>query len=214
MSASGTKRPLIAAALCAFALAWSPALAQTADNPVPVKPGTVRVTTKPPEPEKWNVETNADRTRRVFKCKPLACSDPQTVSFSFQKSPTLHPNPKALERFAKEELPKSIRAASASREVMSDGTEKIETVSSETTTLKGYPSVVNETKFLKGSAATYIQTAIIFAGPMMIRVQSSSPDEQLAKTALSQFIDVMQIEMGPPPPPGGAPKPQQGQQGI
>ena len=214
MSASSTKRPLVAAALCAFAFASPPTQAQTADNAVPVKPGTVRITTKAPEPEKWNAETNANHTQRVFKCKPLACSDPQTVSFSFQKSPTLHPNPQALEKFAKEELPKRIRAASASREILSDGAEKIETISSETATLKGYPSVVNESKFLKGSAATYVQTAIIFAGPLMIRVQSSSRDEQLAKTAMNQFIDLMKIEEGPPPPPGGGSKRQQSPQGI
>ena len=118
---------------------------------MPVKPGSIRVTTKAPEPDKWNA---ADATPTA----PSACSSasrwPAPIRrpsrSSFQKSPTLHPDPKALEKFAKEDLPKSIRAASASREVLSDGAEKIETLTSETATLKGYPSVVNESKFLKG----------------------------------------------------------------
>ena len=52
----------------------------------------------------------------------------QTVSFIFSKSPTRHPDPEALEKFAKVDLPKSIRAAGAAREVLSDGAEKIETL--------------------------------------------------------------------------------------
>ena len=66
------------------------------------------------------------------------------------EKPDLHPDPKALEKFAKDDLPKSIRAAGAAREVMSDGTDKIETLASETATLKGYPSVVNESKISRG----------------------------------------------------------------
>jgi hypothetical protein len=210
---SEMKLHIVVMVLCGAMLA--PALAQNAtpDNPAQAprppqtspqqtaRPGTIRVTTVAPEPEKWNSQAKANGTQRIFKCKPLACSDAQTVSFTFMKSPTPHPNPQALEKFAKEDLPKSIRAASASREIMSDGAEKIETVSSKTATLKGYPSVVNETKFSKGQSATYVQTAMIFAGPMLIRVQSLSPDEQLARTALDQFIEAMRIEEGPPAPP-------------
>ncbi len=110
----------------------------------------MRITTKAPEPDKWNAQRNANGTQRVYKCKPLACSDPQTVSFIFSKSPTRNPNPEALEKFAKVDLPKSIRAAAAAREVLSDGTEKIETLTSDTATLKGYPSVLNESRLTRG----------------------------------------------------------------
>jgi hypothetical protein len=44
---------------------------------------------------------------------------------------------------------------------------------------------------------------------MMIRVQSSSPDGVLAKKALEEFIEIMQIEEGPPAPPA-PPKPRPG----
>jgi hypothetical protein len=169
----------------------------------------MRVTTKAPEPDKWEALSLNNGTRRIFKCKPLACPDPQSVIFIFSKSPTRHPDPKALERFAKEELPKSIRAASAAREVMSNGEEKAETLASDIATLKSYPSVINETKLSRNKSDTYVQTAIIFAGALMVRIQSSSPNRDLAKKALAEFLDVMRIEEGPPAPPPGSP-PQRG----
>jgi hypothetical protein len=197
----------VVTALCVFILAPALAFAQGVggDGAKPVKPGSMRVTTRAPEPDKWNAQRSANGTQRIFKCKPLACADPQTVSFVFSKSPTRNPNPEALEKFAKIELPKSIRAAAAAREVLSDATEKIETLVSKTATLKGYPSVVNETKITRGQASSFIQTAIIFAGPVMIRIQSSSPSQELAQKALDQFVEVMRIEEGPPAPPRSQP---------
>jgi hypothetical protein len=92
----------------------------------------------------------------------------------------------------------------AAREVMSDGTENIETLKSETATLKGYPAVVNESKVSKSTNTTFVETSIIFAGPAMIRVMSVSPNQELAQKALKEFIDVMRIQEGPPP--ANAPK--------
>jgi hypothetical protein len=199
------KAHILAIALGGLAMTLGPSLAQTSGEPSKPKPGNVRVTTKAPEPEKWTAQNFNNGTRRVFKCKPLACPDPQTVVFNFSKSPTRNPDPKALERFAKEELPKSIRAASAAREVMSDGDEKAETLASDTATLKGYPSVINETKLSRSKSATYIQTAIIFAGALMVRIQSLSPDRELSKKALAEFLEAMRIEEGAPPSAPGSP---------
>ena len=197
------------AILCALVLAPGPSVAQSGhDGDKPVKPGSIRVTTRAPEPDKWNVQRSANGTKRIFRCKPLACAASQTVSFVFSKSPTETPNPEALEKFAEIDLPKSIRAAGAAREIMSDGAEKIETLTSKTATLKGYPSVVNETKITRSQTSSFVQIAIIFAGPVMIRIQSSSPNQQLAQKALDQFVEVMQIEKGPPaPPPAKRPRP-------
>jgi hypothetical protein len=168
----------------------------------PVKPGSVRVTTLPPEPDKWDAQRSANRLQRVFKCKPLACPDTEAVSFVFSKSPTRHPDPQALEKFAKVDLPKSIRAIDAAREVLSDGADKFETVSSKTATLKGYPAVVNESKLTRSNATAYVEITIIFAGPAMIRIQSASPNRELAQKSLAQFIEAMRIEEGPAPSPG------------
>jgi hypothetical protein len=193
----------IAVAFCVCLLAV-PCLAQTAGNDAakPLKPGGVRITTKAPEPDKWDVQRTANAAVRVFKCKPLACPDAATVTIAFVKSPTRHPDPQALEKFAKVELPKSIRALDAAREILTDGAEKVETVSSKTATLKGYPAVVSETKFSRGKTATYLDTAFVFAGPVMIRIFATSQSRDWAKKSLDQFVDVMNIEEGPPLPPG------------
>jgi hypothetical protein len=180
----------------------SPATPPKPGAALPLKPGAVRITTRAPEPDKWDAQRSANGLQRVFKCKPLACSDAESISFTFLKSPTAHPDPQALEKFAKIDLPKSIRAADAAREVLTDGTEKIETVSSKTATLKDYPAVINESKFSRGKMSVYLNTAIIFAGPVMIRVQSSSQNRDLAQKTLSQFVEVMRIEQAPPRQPG------------
>jgi hypothetical protein len=193
----------IVGAFCAVIFAV-PVSAQTAgdDASKPIKPGGVRITTKAPEPDKWDGQRSANGMVRVFKCKPLACPDAATVTITFLKSPTRHPDPQALEKFAKVELPKSMRALDAAREILTDGAEKIETMSAKTATLKGYPAVVSETKFSKGKTATYLDSAIVFAGPVMIRVFSTSQNRDWAKKTLDQFVEVMNIEEGPPLPPG------------
>ena len=193
----------IAAVLCAVLFAV-PAFAETAgdDAAKVLKPGGVRITTKAPEPDKWDGQRSANGAVRVFRCKALACPDATTVTITFLKSPTRHPDPQALEKFAKIELPKSMRALDAAREILTDGAEKIETMSSKTATLKGYPAVVSETKFARGKTATYLDAAIVFAGPVMIRVFASSQNRDFAKKTLDQFVEVMNIEEGPALPPG------------
>ncbi len=198
-------RRSILALLLGALTAMSAATAASAEGDVPkppVKPGSVRVTTQAPEPDKWDARRSANGLQRVFKCKPLACPDTETVSFVFSKSPTRHPDPQALEKFAKVDLPKSIRAIDAAREVLSDGAEKFETVSSKTATLKGYPAVVNESKLTRGKASAYVEITIIFAGPAMIRIQSASSNRELAQKSLTQFIEAMRIEEGPALSPG------------
>jgi hypothetical protein len=198
-----------AAIVCALIFAPAQLFAQTGGDDAinPVKPGAVRITTKAPDLDKWDGQKSANGLQRTFKCKPLACPDAASVLFTFLKSPTRHPDPQALEKYAKVELPKSMRALDAVREVLTDGAEKIETLSSETAKLKDYPAVLNETKVSRGNTSAYIEMAIIFAGPVMIRVQSSSPNRELAQKSLAQFIDVMTIEEGPPASTSPSPAP-------
>ncbi len=195
-------RHIVATALCALIFVPA-ALAQTAteDASKPLKPGGVRVTTRAPDIDKWDGRKSANGLQRVFKCKPLACADAEIVTIVFSKSPTRHPDPEALEKLAKTDLPKSIHAADAAREVLADGDAKLETLISKTATLKGYPAVVNETRLTQGKVTIYLNTAIIFAGPLMIRMQSTSKNRDLAQKSLKQFVEVMQIEEGPPGSP-------------
>jgi hypothetical protein len=84
---------------------------------------------------------------------------------------------------------------------MADGDAKLETLSAKTATLKGYPAVVNETKLTQGKVFIYLDTTIIFAGPIMIRLQSVSKNRTLAQKSLNEFVEVMKIEEGPPGSP-------------
>jgi hypothetical protein len=198
------KKRIVANALCVLIFVPAIALAQSATDNVakpPLKPGGVRVTTRAPDADKWDGRKSANGLQRVFKCKPLACADAEIVTIHFLKSPTRHPDPAALEKLAKTDLPKSIHAADAAREVLADGDAKIETLSSKTATVKGYPAVVNETKLTQGKAAIYLDTTIIFAGPLIIRMQSLSKNKDLAQKSLKEFVEVMQIEEGPPGSP-------------
>jgi hypothetical protein len=67
--------------------------------------------------------------------------------------------------------------------------------------LEGYPAVVNETRLSQGKASVYLNTAIIFAGPVMVRLQSSSKNRALAQKSLNEFVEAMKIEEGPPGSP-------------
>lgn len=185
-----------------------PAAANSANPPAPanpIKPGGVRITTRAPDPDKWEGQKSSNGAR-IFKCKPLACSDSETVTIAFSRSPTRHPDPQALDKFAKVDLPKSIRAADAAREILTDGAETIDTLTAKTATFKSYPAVVNESRLTRAKLTIYVNTVLIFAGPVMIRMQSASQNRDLAQKTLNEFIDMMKIEEGPPLAPG-APQP-------
>jgi hypothetical protein len=184
--------------LAALALGSSSSFAQT--KPEPIKPGAVRVTTRAPELDKWDQVIVNNGAQRIYKCKALACPDPQTVSFTFSKTLARNPDPKALEKFAKIDLPKTLKAATAAAEVMTEKATQIETLVAKTDMLKGYSAAINESKVTRGKTISFLNTTIIFAGPVMIRVQSTSVNRALAKKSLSQFIEAMQITEGPPPP--------------
>jgi hypothetical protein len=195
-----TRRSILAVT-CLVALTFAPpALAQTPESAEPLKPGAFRLKVRPPEPAKWNVQRDSKTTRTYYTCKPLACSDALRVSVFAARGPTQTPNPQALERLATIDLPKAAHAASAAREISPDGVEKIETVVSETTQYHGYPAVNNLTKYSKADAVVFKGTAVIFAGPAMIRVEATSPVENLVKETMAGFIAGMQFEEGPAAP--------------
>jgi len=179
----------------------APAVAQ-APGPqgTPAKRGTFSLNVKVPEPSKWNVQRDAKAARSIYTCKPLACPDSLRVSVRVERSPTRNPNPQALEKLATVDLPKAARAASAAREIISDGAEKIETIVSETASFHGYPAVTNMTKYSKANSTVFRGTTLIFAGPAMIRVETTSPSEALAKETAEAFIAGMKFEERPPEP--------------
>ncbi len=176
-----------------------PAPAPSAEEK-PIPPGGVRVTTRAPEPGKWDLVPSAPNTPRTFNCKPLACPDASRVIITMLRSPTRNPDPKALEKYAKVDFPKAIRAQSAAQDILSDGANKMETLNSDVARLKDHPAILNETKFIAGKKIIFINTAIIFAGPLMLRFSSMSPNRELAQKSLAEFIATAEIREGPPLP--------------
>jgi hypothetical protein len=176
------------------------ARAQTLEGTQPSQSGNIQLKIKPPEPGKWNVSRDPKRAHTVYSCKTLACPDLIRVTIAASRSPTQKPDPQALEKLAKVDLPKATRAANAAREIMSDGAETIETLLSETTSFHGYPAVVNETKYARGKAVVYKKITIIFAGLAMIRIEAVSPNQALAQKSLGEFIGGMEFQEGPPAP--------------
>jgi hypothetical protein len=192
---------LIFALACLVALSVAPpALAQAPGSAEPLKPGAFRLKVRPPEPAKWNVQRDAKTTRTLYTCKPLACPDALRVSVFAARSPMRSPNPEDLERLATIDLPKAAHTASAAREISPDGVEKIETVVSETAKYHGFPAVNNLTRYSKADAVVFKATALIFAGPAMIRIEATSTAENLVKETMAGFIAGMQFEEGPAMP--------------
>jgi hypothetical protein len=196
-----TRRSILAAA-CFVALTFAPlaASAQTPESAEPLKPGAFRLKVRPPEPSKWNVQRDSKTTRTLYTCKPLACLDALRVSVFAARSPIRTPNPEDLERLATIDLPKAAHTSSAAREISPDGVERIETVVSETAKYHGYPAVNNLTKYSKADAVVFKATALIFAGPAMIRIEATSAVENLVKETMAGFIAGMQFEEGPVAP--------------
>jgi hypothetical protein len=192
---------LLLATLGILSAASAQAVAQTTPSPSPAKPGTTfQLRAKAPEPGKWDVKRDEKAARTIYDCKPLACPDRIRVVITAARSPTRNPDPKALEKLAQVDLPKAARAANAAREIMSDGAEKVETLLSETTQFHGYPGVINETKYSRPGADVFKSTALIFAGPALIRVEATSPDQALVKKTLADFIALMEFDENAPSP--------------
>lgn len=191
------KAVLVATALCMVTATFGGASAQSAPGAQtqrggPIAPGGIRITTRNPMLGNWVCVGQA------CTCKPLACAAPSRVSYSSSPTPARSPNPQALEKFAKVEVPKRIMAANAAQAVLSDGKNKIEVLGSKVTKHLGYPSVLSEAKSTQGNSVVIITTAMIFAGPVLLTVTSLSTDRGVAMTSLGDFIQAMTIEEGPP----------------
>lgn len=161
----------------------------------PQKPlkGGIQITTRPPDPEKWTGRTDPTTGNRIFACKPLACPDDARVSIVNRRAPTRDPDPKALEKYAKTGFPKSLQAGTSGVDNLGN-TRSFETLLAETRTLKGFPGIANETKVTAGGKTTYLNVAIIFAGPVMIQINAVSPDREFAQKILTQFVELMEIK--------------------
>jgi hypothetical protein len=164
-------------------------------------PGEVKIGVRNPNPEKWTAAavqpTRTGTVRHAFTCKVLSCPDPVSAIVSSSVPRGQRPDQKALEKLAKETLPKLTQARNLELQVASDNKAKIDTLSSATLKLNTYSAVLNETKVTVGERSRHNTMAIIIAGRALIIISADANDRAGARAAIEEFSKSFTIEEGP-----------------
>lgn len=164
------------------------------------------ITHRAPDPDNWTVSHKSPEVT-VYTCKPDACPSPASVTVTMSPSPARDMDPLTLQKFAKVDYPREIEAANAAA---ADRSDKVETLTAESSMVAGLPAVLNETRYATGSNVTFIATGLIFVGPVMATIQSVSPDRALAMKSLNGVLDQFSVGGGAqrrPQPPAAPPAP-------
>jgi hypothetical protein len=130
----------------------------------------------------------------------LTCPEPAVVVLTTRRSPDERPNPQALEKFAKESLPKLTQAESLQLQVRSDNKAKAETLSSAVVRVQDYPAILNETKITIADRQRFVTTSTVFAGKLLVGIRAEAGDRATARTAVEDFARAFKVEEGPPAP--------------
>jgi hypothetical protein len=154
---------------------------------------STRTVTKAPDLDKWEFKPGPGPARQ-FVCRPLACPSPSMVLLRTGQSPTRSIDKAALEKFAKGIVPASVKASDVRLNASSQGSEKIQFLSSKTLELRGYPAVWVETRHTGSGAPRFSARAYIFAGNTLIDTWSTSNSMETARANLSAFVDGYTIE--------------------
>jgi hypothetical protein len=174
-------------------------MAVSADQPA--QAGSVRFGITGLSDDKWtaNVRQGAPdgSVRYGFTCKVLVCPEPAVVVLTTRRSPTERPDPKALEKIAKESIPKLTQAESLQLQVRTDNRAKAETLSSAVTTIQAYPAIYSETKLTAPDRQRFTTIATIFAGKILVTIRAEAGDRATAKAAVDDFAKAFRVEEGP-----------------
>jgi hypothetical protein len=164
-------------------------------------PGEVKIGIRNPNTEKWTAvavqPTRTGSVRHAFTCKVLICPEPVSTVLTSSVPRGQKPDQKALEKLAKETLPKLTQARNLQLQVASDNKAKIDTLSSATVKLNNYNSVLNETRTTVGERVRYMTMAIVPAGRALIIISSEANDRASARTAVDEFSRSFTVEEGP-----------------
>jgi hypothetical protein len=175
----------------------------------PERPGTwIKLVN--PNPSKWAGTAGRIRGQAlpisIFACKPLACAGAASVAVQIGDSPTRHPDKTALEKAAKL-LPTQAKAQDLMMEAASDGDERIASLSSAVTQIRGYPAIVAENKRTSRGKAQFIFRGDLFIGQALVKIVSASSTRSEARRNFDEFTGVMDIvdfEPALPRAPGSA----------
>ncbi len=168
----------------------------------PIAPGSVRFSMENPDKDKWVARIRQGApdgsVRYGFTCQVLSCPEPATVIVSNGRSAVMRPDPKMLEKLAKESIPKLAQASNLELQVRTDNKGKIETLSSNVTRFKDYPAILVESKITVPDRVRHTAVATIFAGRVLVNVNAEAGDRVTAKTAVEAFANAIKVEEGPP----------------
>jgi hypothetical protein len=181
--------------------------------PTPEKPGT-RIAIRNPNNAKWMAVQQTGQPKSanalLWLCRPLACASGQAaVAAQSSPSPTRHPDRKALEKAASL-LAVQTRAQDMMMEAASEGDERISPLSSRVVDVRGYPTIIAESKRTNHGKASFIMRGELFIGLFRVRLVSTSADRAEAKRHFDEFVaamDIVDVEPGELPPSLEAPIP-------
>jgi hypothetical protein len=168
----------------------------------PAQPGSVRFGITGLREDKWAADIRQGApdgsVRYGFTCRVLVCPEPAVVVLTMRRSPAERPDPKALEKIAKESIPKLTQAESLQLQVRTDNRAKAETLSSAVTTIQTYPAIYSETKLTALDRQRFTTIATIFAGRILVTIRAEAGDRATAKAAVEDFAKAFRVEEGPP----------------
>jgi hypothetical protein len=171
----------------------------------------VRVTN--PNPTRWIGITPPARFRvagvQLYMCRQLACAGPAVVAIGSTRSPTREPDRHALEKAAKL-LPTQAKAKDLVMDAASEGEERLTSLSSKVTTIRGYPAIVAETKRTSHRKVRYVFQGHLFIGDRLVKVGAVSTRRDEAKRNFNEFVAVLSITDNLPSGPAAQPIPDNG----
>jgi hypothetical protein len=163
----------------------------------PLPPYRQSRTIKNPDPAKWAGKRNFfGNSTGEYICRPLACPDRATVTVSISNSPTRSPDPQALAKLAAK-IPESVAQSNANIASGPTPGRKLERMSSGTTTLRGYPAIVQELRIVGEKGSAYLSKASMFVKSALVSFSSFSPSLELARRNRELFIKAMDVEDTP-----------------
>jgi hypothetical protein len=164
--------------------------------PSPDAPGTT-TTVRAPDTTRWMGRTLGPG-QFLYTCRPLACAKPTGVRVLTSRSPSRTINAAALDAFAKQNVPASVKATDINIGAASSGFRKVSLVGSRTTTYRGFPAVVSETRHTGDGPPKFGYRVFLFAGLTLIDTFAISEGRDVAKAEAENFIEGYTIIDRPP----------------
>ena len=191
-SCSKTPSQIAVVAFFAALLVAPPVMAQT--------PGTTRVLVRNPDVGKWVGSRNfLSNSSGQFICRPLACPAPSKVTARISNSPTRSPDRQALAKYASQTIPAAVEQVNANAASSMAPGRKIERLSSNATTMRGYPAIAQEMRFVGGKEPVYMSKVSLFVKSALVDIASFSPSRETARRNRDLFVGAMQVEDIPLP---------------